>query len=75
MNREHEYCDCCDRLVDQTNRFTLASTPFDLPQAYEGESVLLCGPCYNNIIDKALAQLSMLKHVSNALLSRLGEAK
>lgn len=71
MIREHEYCDCCDDLVVSTKRFTFASSPFDLPQAYEGESAVVCHRCYTNIIDKALAQLETLKHTNAALLSRL----
>lgn len=71
MTREHEYCDCCDELVDPAHRFCFASSPFDLPQAYEGESAVVCRSCCNNIIDKALAQLATLKHTNTALLSRL----
>jgi hypothetical protein len=75
MIREHEYCDCCDELVDPTNRFSFDSSPFDLPQAHEGESAVVCRACYNNMIDKALAQLATLKHTNTALLSRLKESK
>lgn len=75
MIREHEYCDCCDRLIEPSHRHALESCPFDLPQAYEGESAVVCHCCFNNIIDKALAQLATLKHTNTALLSRLNTSQ
>ena len=71
MIKQQEYCDCCGEVINPTHRFAMNQTPFDIPQAYQGESAVVCVKCCYNMFENAVEILEKLRYENADLREKL----